>query len=77
MNFSIYIDDKLGKELVELSSNLHQPKNQIIRDAIKKYIHDMRQAAWSQDILDFKGGTEVNFESYRKEMKTTSEGFLE
>jgi metal-responsive CopG/Arc/MetJ family transcriptional regulator len=77
MNLSIYIDTKLYKELDKIVDESKQPKNKIIREAIKQYIDSMKKNKWSQDILNYKGDVDINFTSYRDDLVSNSKGFLE
>lgn len=69
MNFNIYLEDKLGKELEEIAYNSGKSRNALIREAIQFWLSAQTKKEWSKKILEFQGLEEsICFEAYREEL---------
>ena len=69
MNFNVYLEDELGKQLEALSQEENVSRNALIRHAVKLLIESKQRLQWSDDILNWKGiNEEISFESYRQEL---------
>ena len=74
MNFNVYIEDLLGKELEESVQTSGKSRNTIIREAIQLWLEQQRKSQWPQSILDFQGVEDsITFESYRDELLSPRE----
>lgn len=70
MNFSVYIDPKIGEEMNQLAKLLGKSRNNLIKEAIERFLKDHRLKAWPQSIVKFKGVPDFKgFETYRSEPK--------
>jgi len=71
MNFNVYLDARLGKELVNFCEFSHKKRNAVIRDALEFYIHQVMPKTWPKSILAFKGIPDAEpFESSRDELSS-------
>ena len=79
MNFHVYLDDELGKEIEMLCRTTHKKRNAIIREALRMYIQDQKKAVWPDSVLSFEGVSKYPpFESSRKELgKDSRKPFLD
>ena len=69
MNFNVYLDDQLAKDLVNFCQTTHEKRNAVIRDAIALYTHQAAQKSWPKHILEFQGISDIEpFESFREEL---------
>ena len=70
MNFSIYLNDELGKKLQEIAEREHTSRNNLINEAIAKLVEDIarlieqREAStWSEEFLNWSGCPEFEIDS--------------
>ncbi len=69
MNFNIYLEDELERELQNIVRLTGKSRNALIKEAIQRMISEHHKSQWSQKILDFQGLEDgINFESYRNEL---------
>ncbi len=74
MNFNIYLEDELGKQLEKIVNSTGKPRNTLVREAIKTLIQEYTTTQWSEKIKDFNGIKEgITFESYRSELVPPSD----
>ena len=74
MNFNVYLEDEIGKELEAISKKENVSRNALIRQAVKLLIDSKKRSQWSEDILNWNGiKEEISFESYRNELIPPSE----
>ena len=77
MNFNVYLDDHLAKDLASFCQHSHKKRNAVIRDALELYIHQAMPKSWPQSILKFKGIQDIEpFENYRDELSTDNRSSL-
>lgn len=77
MNFNIYIDAKMGDDIVSLSSLLDKSKNAIIREALADWITKHHLKKWPQRIQQFTGIEDfTGFEESRSELTEPKDNFL-
>ena len=73
MNFNIYINDNLAKELDVIAINTHKKRNKLIQEAIIQLVDHYRKEKWPNSILKFQGINDVDkwegFEQYRHELQ--------
>ena len=55
MNFSIYLNDELGKKLEAIAKEEKVSRNSLIVEAIDLLIEKKQQETWSDEILAWKG----------------------
>lgn len=55
MNFSIYINDELGKKLQEIAEREHISRNNLINEAIAHLIEEREASNWSEEVLNWSG----------------------
>jgi hypothetical protein len=74
MNFNIYINNNLAKELDVLVTRTKKTRNKLIQEAIEKFIATNRKKTWCDAILAFKGVPGLDdwggFEQHRMELET-------
>ncbi len=69
MNFNIYLEDELERELQNIVRLTGKSRNALIKEAIQRLISEHQKSQWSQKILDFQGlEYGIDFESYRNEL---------
>lgn len=69
MNFNVYVEDTLGKELEAIAHATGKSRNALIREAIQLWLSQHKKSQWSKAILEFKGVEDsVSFEDYRDEL---------
>ncbi|BAU62917.1 hypothetical protein STA3757_02680 [Stanieria sp. NIES-3757] len=74
MNFNVYINDELGKELENLVSKTGKSRNSLITLALQLLIEQEYQSQWCDEIINWNGIEEsISFESYRDELVPPSE----
>ncbi|MGV2828105.1 ribbon-helix-helix protein, CopG family [Myxosarcina sp. GI1(2024)] len=74
MNFNLYLEDELERELQNLARVTGKSRNALIREAIQSLISQHHKSKWSKNILDFRGIKEgLDFESYRDELLNPEE----
>ncbi|GAB4238665.1 MAG: hypothetical protein Kow0049_25490 [Stanieria sp.] len=74
MNFNVYINDELGKELENLVSKTGKSRNSLITLALKLLIKQEYQSQWCDEIINWNGiENSISFESYRDELVPPSE----
>lgn len=55
MNVNIYLEDTLAEQLKQASKETGQPRNAIVREAIRAWILSHQVNAWPASILKFQG----------------------
>ena len=55
MNFSIYINDELGKKLQEIAEREHISRNNLINEAIARLIEEREASTWGEEVLNWSG----------------------
>ena len=55
MNFSIYINDELGKKLQEIAEREHISRNNLINEAIARLIEQREASTWNEEVLNWSG----------------------
>ena len=74
MNFNIYLEDELERELQNIVQLTGKSRNALIKEAIQRLIYEHQKSQWSQKILDFQGLEDgIDFESYRQELLAQEE----
>ena len=63
MNFSIYINDELGKKLQEIAEREHISRNNLINEAIARLIEEREASTWSEEVLNWLGCPEFEIGS--------------
>lgn len=71
MNFSVYVQDDLGKKLDFLAKTEQKSRNTLIREALEFYLNRKTLQQWPQSVLDFSKITPSipAFESLRDELQ--------
>ncbi len=79
MNFNIYINNNLAKELDVLVTRTNKTRNKLIQEAIEKFI-DTNRKTWPDAILEFQGIPDLDdwggFEQHRLELKAPKEFYI-
>ncbi|WNF15344.1 CopG family transcriptional regulator [Microcystis aeruginosa] len=74
MNFNLYLEDELSRQLQALSRSTGKSQNALIREAIQLLITTKEQSQWSSTILNFQGVSDaIVFEAYREELSPPRE----
>lgn len=74
MNFNVYLEDELGKQLEATAKVTGKKRNTIVREAIELWLSVQREAQWSSSLLEFEGVDHpLSFESYRDELTSPQE----
>lgn len=69
MNVNIYLEDALAEQLKQASKETGQPRNAIVREAIRAWILGHQVKAWPPSILKFQGCSDwPAFEKTRDEL---------
>ena len=78
MNFNIYIEDKLGKQLKQATESTGKSKNALIREALKEWFQHHLITQWPETVLQHRGIENFQpFESHRSELQIpTDDPFL-
>jgi predicted transcriptional regulator len=63
MNFSIYINDELGKKLQAIAEREHISRNNLINEAIARLIEEREANTWSEEVLNWSGCPEFELGS--------------
>ena len=63
INFSIYINDELGKKLQEIAEREHISRNNLINEAIARLIEQREASSWTEEILNWSGCPEFKIGS--------------
>ena len=63
MNFSIYLNDELGKKLQEIAEREHISRNNLINEAIARLIEEREASSWGEEILNWSGCPEFEIGS--------------
>ena len=77
MHFNIYLDDKLGEQLIKATKASDKSRNALIREAIDLWLKTNDKSSWPKQILEFEGESSFPaFESYRDDLKEADEAPL-
>ena len=63
MNFSIYLNDELGKKLQEIAEREHISRNNLINEAIARLIEEREASSWSEEVSNWSGCPEFEIGS--------------
>ena len=63
MNFSIYLNDELGKKLQEIAEREQISRNNLINEAIARLIEEREANTWSEEVLNWSGCPEFEIAS--------------
>ena len=63
INFSIYINDELGKKLQEIAEREHISRNNLINEAIARLIEEREASTWGKEVLNWSGCPEFEIGS--------------
>ena len=63
MNFSIYLNDELGKKLQEIAEREHISRNNLINEAIARLIEEREASTWGKEVLNWSGCPEFEIGS--------------
>ena len=63
MNFSIYLNDELGKKLQEIAEREQISRNNLINEAIARLIEEREASTWSEEVLNWSGCPEFEIGS--------------
>lgn len=55
MNFNIYLDDETARRLTAVSQTRHQPRNALIRQAVREWLSRHDEHRWPEEVLAFEG----------------------
>ena len=73
MNFNIYVDNPLGRELTEYAAAHDIPRNSLIREALARFMQNT-QKGWPEVLLAFQGAAHFPaFEASRRELRIPRE----
>lgn len=73
MNFHVYLDEDLGRQVQQLCHTTHKKRNTIIREALHLYLQQQKKMAWPESVLLFEGiGDFPPFETSRNELPLES-----
>lgn len=71
MNFNIYIEDQLGKQLQKAAKATGKSKNALIREALSEWFQNHPLNKWPDTVLQHEGIHDfMPFESHRDELQT-------
>ncbi len=74
MNFNIYLEDSLGKQLEEVAQKTGYSRNALIREALREFVNKHTHREWPEAILNFQGIEDgIVFESYRDDLRIPSD----
>lgn len=69
MNFNVYIEADLGKEVAFLAKKLGRSRNSIIREALSAWVIDHCSSSWPPSIQRHRGDSRFpRLEDYRSEL---------
>ena len=69
MNFNIYLDDEMARQLQKETQISHLSRNAIIREAINSWLNNKKKQ-WPEEILNYQGDADFSsFERYREELE--------
>ena len=63
MNFSIYLNDELGKKLQEIAKKEQVSRNNLINEAIARLIEEREASTWNEEVLNWSGCSEFEISS--------------
>lgn len=66
MNFSIYLNQKTGKELDAIAKKERVSRNSLIAEAIELLLKSRKEQQWSQEVLEWQGCPEFELKSNTK-----------
>jgi len=55
MNFSIYLNDELGKKLEEIAKDEKVSRNSLIVEAVDLLIEKREKETWDDEVLEWQG----------------------
>lgn len=74
MNLNVYLENDLAQSLNQLVKKTHQPRNAIIREALRVWIINNQVTQWPVSILNYKGMPDFpSFESHRVDLADQDE----
>ncbi len=71
MNFNIYLDDEISKELDRTAATLGETRSGLIRKALREWLDKktLGSPGWPSIVLEWEGVADTPpFESYRSEL---------
>lgn len=69
MNFHVYLDEDLGRQVEKICHTTHKKRNTIIREALRLYLQQQKRSVWPDTVLSFKGMKDFPpFELSRQEL---------
>ncbi|MDJ0592787.1 MAG: ribbon-helix-helix protein, CopG family [Pleurocapsa sp. MO_226.B13] len=60
MNFSVYLNEDLGKKLDAIAQKEQVSRNSLIAEAVSLLLEKRKRQQWSQEILEWQGCPEFN-----------------
>ncbi len=70
MNFQIYLEEPLRRELDDLRRRTGTKRNALVREAIRQYIERQKSRQWPESVVEFK--PEKSFPRFETARKTLS-----
>jgi hypothetical protein len=55
MNFHVYLDEELGREIQQICLTTHKKRNAVVREALRLYVKQQKTAVWPESVLSFQG----------------------
>lgn len=69
MNFNVYIDDSVGKKVMQVAKTSKMSRNAIVRQALEEWLEGHFPRQWPETIMKFSGVAKIPpFEKYRNEL---------
>ena len=71
MNFNLYLDDEIGRQLDQTAKRLGETRSGLIRKALREWLdkRTLGSPGWPRLILEWQGAPDVPpFESHRDEL---------
>lgn len=72
MNFSIYLNDDLGKKLQAIAEREQVSRNNLINEAIARLVEEREASTWGEEVLNWSGCPEFEIGS-RDDLSTPKE----
>lgn len=70
MNFSVYLNKRMGEKITKMARSLRRSRNSIICEALEEWLISHSRAKWPKHFFDFPPIEDVpDFKALRKDLK--------
>jgi predicted transcriptional regulator len=63
MNFSVYLNDKLARQLQAIAEKERVSRNHLIAEAVERLVLEREASSWGEEILNWEGCPEFELGS--------------